>query len=152
MKLKHWHWPLKRRCNTGIRNGLNAPMRQISQNYNDRFCLIGIWKKLMLENQVYQLHLSSFFADNNVEPVFFKVSAGEVCRIHGPLQEGATETTNVIQGVELGKAFCYSWYARSSFGYSGKCEVNTSFHGCRWCGCVVNAINKSWISAWTGRT
>jgi predicted GTPase len=94
-QVQHWYQEWSER----------APMRQISQNYNDRFVLL-VFGKVNAGKSSFINYLSSFFADKlNVEPVFFKVSAGEVCRIHGPLQEGATETTNVIQGVELGKHF-----------------------------------------------
>ncbi len=80
-----------------------APMRQISQNYNDRFVLL-VFGKVNAGKSSFINYLSSIFARKlDVEPVFFKVDAGEVCRISGPLQEGATETTNAIQGVELGE-------------------------------------------------
>lgn len=82
-----------------------APMRQISQNYNDRFVLL-VFGKVNAGKSSFINYLSSIFARKlDVEPVFFKVDAGEVCRICGPLQEGATETTNAIQGVELGEHF-----------------------------------------------
>lgn len=82
-----------------------TPMRQISQNYNDRFVLL-VFGKVNAGKSSFINYLSSVFARKlDVEPFFFKVDSGEVCRISGPLQEGATETTNVIQGVELGNHF-----------------------------------------------
>lgn len=91
-QIRHWHDEWKQR----------QPMRQMSQDFADRFVLLIFGKVNAGKSSLINYLAEVLGSTLQVTPAFFQLQHGERISIPGPLTEGATETTSHIQGVMLG--------------------------------------------------
>jgi len=80
----------------------NWPVRKLARNYDDRVILL-IYGKVNSGKSTLINFLAQQLSEALGSPSFFQFEEGELRYIEGPLKSGVTETTQQIQGVELGK-------------------------------------------------
>ncbi len=92
-QVRHWHSEWQQR----------QPMRQMSQDFADRFVLLVFGKVNAGKSTLINYLARELALALQVTPHFFQLQDGKRVSIPGPLEEGATETTSHIQGVMLGQ-------------------------------------------------